>query len=205
MDQNDDFNADPFFNDGSLQQIDASVGIDALHSVPLPSSPQVVERILDLQACGCLNRVVWSRGGVGHIAQIREDGHSIDLSCLVFDPGSLTWTLSPKQTETVGLGELNSLAWSPTGSDLAVVDARGRLSILRPQQGASNRFLPVRSGLLDEVDELGQVIGLHWLSQDTSSLERPVSIRFCFLTRPLTYATKPLTGIENCCPICVED
>ena len=164
MEQEDDFNADPFFNDGSLQQIDASVGIDALNAVPLPSSPVVIERLLNLQACGCLNRVAWSRAG--QLARIADDGASIDFHCLVFDTKLHSWKLGPKHTETVGLGELSSLVWSPAGSDLAAVDYRGRLSILRPQSTASNRFVQVRSGLVDEPDDLGQVVGLCWLSQD---------------------------------------
>ncbi len=171
MEQNDDFSNDPFFNDGSLQQIDASVGIDGLNNVPLPSSPFVVERILNLQACGCLNRVAWSRGG--HIAQVAEDGMSVDFHHLAFDVDTLTWKLSPKRTEAVGLGELANLAWSPSGSDLAVVDYRGRLSMFRPSTTTSNRFAQIRSGLLDSPDGLGQAVGLYWLSQD--SPDRPVS------------------------------
>ena len=171
MEQNDDFSNDPFFNDGSLQQIDASVGIDGLNNVPLPSSPFVVERILNLQSCGCLNRVAWSRGG--HIARIAENETSIDFHHLTFNIESLTWKLSPERTEAAGLGELASLAWSPSGSDLAVLDYSGRLSMFRPSTTSSNRFTQVRSGLLDTPDDLGQAVGLYWLSQD--SPDRPVS------------------------------
>ena len=175
MDQNDDFNADQLFNDESLQQIDAAVGLDALGGVQLPSNPLVVERILQLQACGCTDQVAWSRGGGGHVAQIAQDGINIDIHCLIFDVKTLSWVLSERRTEAPELGELSSLAWSPTGSDLAILDITGRLSILRPQPGTSNRFAKVRSGLLDETDELSQVVGMHWLSQDTSGPERPVS------------------------------
>ena len=171
MEQNDDFAADPFFNDGSLQQIDPSVGIDALNAVPLPSSPLVVEGILNLEASGCLTRVAWSRAG--HVASVGEDGTSLDLYHLELDVRSVIWKLSSKHREAVGLGELATLVWSPLGSDLAVVDHRGRLSIFRPSTSASNRFNQVRSGLLDAPDEFGQAIGLHWLSQD--SPDRPVS------------------------------
>ena len=171
MEQNDDFSNDPFFNDGSLQQIDGSVGIDGLNSVPLPSSPFVVERILNLQSCGCLNRVAWSRGG--HIARVAEDGTSVDFHHLAFSLESLTWKLSPRRTEAVGLGELATLAWSPSGSDLVVVDYSGRLSMFRPSASSSNRFIQVRSGLLDTPDHLGQAVGIYWLSQD--SPDRAVS------------------------------
>lgn len=162
MEQNHDFSNDPFF---ALQQIDASVGIDGLNSVPLPSSPFVVERVLNLQSCGCLNRVAWSRGG--HIARVAEDGTSVDFHHLTFNIECLTWKLSPRRTEAVGLGELASLAWSPSGSDLAVVDYSGRLSMFRPSATSSNRFTQVRSGLLDTPDGLGQAVGLYWLSQDS--------------------------------------
>lgn len=172
MEQTDDFNPDPFFNDGSLQQIDASVGIDALNAVNLPSSPFVVERVLNLRASGCLNRVAWSRGG--HIASVSEDRTGVDFYCLLFDVQSSAWTLSPKRTEAIGLGDVASLAWSPAASDLAVVDSRGRLFILRPLSTASNRVVEVRPGLSDEPDELSQAIGLHWLGQDRP--DQPVSI-----------------------------
>lgn len=194
MEPADDFNADPFFNDASLQQIDAS-GIDALNAVPLPSSPSVIERMLNLQACGCLNRIAWSRGG--HIARIAEDGASVELHCLIFDPKSCSWALGLKHTEQLGLGELNSLAWSPAGSDLAVADIKGRLSILRPQNMALNRYLQVRSGLNDEPDELSQVIGMYWLPQD-----RPGQAVIHLGLRSLIQS---LTTTENCCSACIKN
>ena len=193
MDQTDDFSADPFFNDGSLPQIDGSVEIDGLNTVPLPSSPFVVERILNLQACGCLNRIAWSRGG--HIARIAEDGVHLDFHHLVFDDNIFSWKLGPKRTENLDLGELVSLAWSPSGSDLAVVDFKGRVSIFRPSSLTSNRFTQFRSGNLDETDDLSQAIGLHWLSQDSPD-------------RPVWYPPHLMSlsnDLENCSAIRIED
>lgn len=182
--ESNDFSGDPFFNDESLQQINdeslqqieqidpTGVGIDALNSVPLPANPLVVERILNLHHGGCSNRLCWSRQG--HIACISEDVTSLDLYCLVFDRTHRTWSLSAKRTQHVGLGELASLAWSPMATDIAVVDVKGRLSILRPIGTAANRLSEIRAGTLDEVQELGQSIGLAWLSQDRA--ERPKQV-----------------------------
>lgn len=190
---NNDFNEDAFFtddniadlNDDSMQQINeaaiqeqigqlgpSAVGIDALHGVPLPVSPQVVERILHLHHTGCSTRLSWSRQG--HIASISDDGTSIDLQCLIFDRRKRTWLLNEKRSEHVGLGQLATLAWSPMATDLAVVDTQGRLSILRPVGTAANRLIEVRAGAQDQVQDLGQAIGLHWLSQDRA--ERPKQV-----------------------------
>ncbi|ETN46151.1 uncharacterized protein HMPREF1541_00335 [Cyphellophora europaea CBS 101466] len=179
-----EFNADPFFNDGPLQQINegslqqidqidpAGVGIDALNNVPLPVNPLIVQRILNLHQGGSSTRLCWSRQG--HIANISEDGSSIDLHCLVFDRTRRTWVVGAKRTEHVGLGELASLAWSPMATDIAVVDTRGRLSILRPTGTAANRLSEVRSGTIDDIQDLGQAIGMGWLSQDRA--ERPKQV-----------------------------
>jgi hypothetical protein len=163
-------------NDGALQQIDqidaAAVGIHDLNGLPLPSNPAVVERLLQLHNLGTYTRLSWSRQG--HIASVSEDGEQIDLHCLVFDRRKRKWLLSPKSTENVKLGPLASLAWSPMATDIAVVDLQGRLSILRPMGTAANRLTEVRSGSLDQVKELGQAIGLHWLSQDRPDKSRQI-------------------------------
>ena len=170
--QHDDFNSDAFFNDGSLQQMDPSAGIDALGSVPLPVNPLLVERLLTLHYSGCLNSVAWSRQG--HVTSISEDGKSVVFQCLMLDPIKRSWQLSPKHVEKVGNETLVSVCWSPMASDLAVVDVLGRLSILRPQKTAMNRYSLVWQGVADGSNDLTQAIGMHWLGQERPDQPRNI-------------------------------
>lgn len=181
--ENGEFNGDPFFNeeplrinDDSLQQMGqldtAGVNIVGLNGASLSTNALVADRVFELHHGGCSNRLSWSRQG--HIVSISSDGTSIDLHCLVFDRRARTWGLGAKRNHHVGLGELASLAWSPMATDLAVVDIKGRVSILRPIGSAANRLSEVRAGTLDEVQDQGQAIGLAWLSQERANSPKQV-------------------------------
>ncbi|RMZ82733.1 hypothetical protein DV738_g1509, partial [Chaetothyriales sp. CBS 135597] len=172
MEQQDEFNADALFNGGSLPQIDPDVNLEAFDAVQLPANPFVVERVLNLQHSGCLDRIAWSKQG--HIASIGDDGTSVDLHCLRFDNKTRTWTLSSKQTAHIGLGELASLVWSPLATDLAIADINGRISIWRPGRPSWNKLTEARSGVQDETDAQTQLIGLHWLGQERLNTPREI-------------------------------
>ncbi|RMZ92052.1 hypothetical protein DV736_g712, partial [Chaetothyriales sp. CBS 134916] len=172
MEQQDEFNADALFNDGPLPQIDPDVNLEAFEAVQLPANPFVVERIINLQHSGCLDRIAWSKQG--HLASISDDGTSVNLHCLRFDVKTRTWTLSSKQSEPIGLGELASLLWSPRTSDLAIADVSGRISIWRRDHLSWNKFTEARSGAQDETDAHSQIIGLHWLGQERLNTQNEI-------------------------------
>lgn len=60
------------------------------------------------------------------------------------------------------------LSWNQTGSELAVVDIFGRISIFSILI-ATNRFVMSSSCVLDQEDDLGAIVGLSWLN-----IDRPV-------------------------------
>lgn len=67
-------------------------------------------------------------------------------------------------------GPVQHLSWSPTGTELAVIDAVGRVSILTTY-AALNKPGVVRNCSIDNVDDLNGVVGCFWLNT-----QRPVCI-----------------------------
>ena len=65
------------------------------------------------------------------------------------------------------------MLWSPSGVDLAVADAQGRVWTFSMTPICLNQLSEVRSGAQDIPDALGQPIGAMWLNQDRH--DRPVS------------------------------
>lgn len=55
------------------------------------------------------------------------------------------------------------LSWSHLGTDLAILDAAGRL-IIFSMVYALDRMSPVRTHLTEDEDEVSVVVGMHWLS-----------------------------------------
>jgi mediator of RNA polymerase II transcription subunit 16, fungi type len=60
---------------------------------------------------------------------------------------------------------LTHLCWSPSGSELAVVDVCGRVSVLTMSM-ALNNFLVLRSPSKDSEDDLNAPVGMFWLNFD---------------------------------------
>lgn len=171
----DDFASEAFFNQGALQQIqhtEATSGLEAVGNVTLPTNPAVIEQLARQWDSGCSDRVAWSRHG--HIASISSDGTVVSLECLVFNGSSGTWELSGKHTLSTIFEDAVSLAWSSTGGELIVVDAKGRTWVYHSSPVSINRLLLVRQGSLDAVDEFSQLIGMAWLNQDRQDRPRNV-------------------------------
>jgi hypothetical protein len=171
----DDFASEAFFNQGSLQQIqqtDGTTGLEAVGNVALPVNPAVIEQLARQWNSGCSDRVAWSRHG--HIASISNDGTAVYLECLLFNRSSNTWELSGRHTLTTIFEDAVSLAWSSTGGELIVVDAKGRTWVFHNSPVSVNRLVLVRQGSLDAVDEFSQLIGMAWLNQDRQDRPRNV-------------------------------
>lgn len=171
----DDFASEAFFNQGALQQIqqtDGTSGLEAVGNVALPTNPAVIEQLARQWDSACSDRVAWSRHG--HIASISNDGTVVNLECLIFNRSSDTWELSGKHTLATIFEDAVSLAWSSTGGELIVVDAKGRTWVYHSSPVSINRLLLVRQGSLDAVDEFSRLIGMAWLNQDRQDRPRNV-------------------------------
>lgn len=113
-------------------------------------------------------RLAWSR--VGSLAQITQNGLGVSLQHLVCKPEDGKWDLSEESPieaiPHLHKGQkLTHLSWSPTGSELAVVDANGRISVLIMSL-AMNNILVLRSPSKDLEDDLNAPVGMYWLNLD---------------------------------------
>lgn len=66
-------------------------------------------------------------------------------------------------TPTLDGGPLQHVLWSPNGSDLAVIDSVGRVTILTIAISL-NRPNVYRSGSFDSIDDIHAVVGAYWLN-----------------------------------------
>lgn len=115
--------------------------------------------------------MAWSK--LGCIAYITQGGQAVNIRNLLCSAEDGKWTLSgdcPLNPSSAVLEQLNlvHLSWNQTGSELAVVDMFGRISIFSILI-AMNRFATSRSCVLDQEDDLGAIVGLSWLN-----IDRPV-------------------------------
>lgn len=87
-------------------------------------------------------------------------------------PDNGRWGLSKEypiqQVQSLHEGAyLAHLSWNHSGSDLAIVDVMGRISIFSIIV-AMNRMITSRSCLADQDDDLNAVAGLFWLNPERS-------------------------------------
>ena len=177
----DEMNMDDLFGDGG--------------GLSLPSRPptrELHQRVDELRASGCCQYVLrhvtrdifsdnhrsiaWSKWG--SIASIASNGTTLELRNLRCHPDDGTWALSeptttPNFSAPLDGCPLKHLAWSPTGSDLAVIDAVGRVTILSIYSSINKPALS-RPSHLDPADDLHAVVGSFWLNQAPYPPGRPV-------------------------------
>lgn len=89
---------------------------------------------------------------------------------LVCNPTDGRWALSEEYSQSqigqLHLGQkLLHLCWNETGSDLAVFDASGRISILSIP-AALNSLGISRQTVVDPPDDGSQVVGMMWLNSN---------------------------------------
>ncbi|TVY50079.1 Mediator of RNA polymerase II transcription subunit [Lachnellula occidentalis] len=139
-----------------------------------PPSKELYQRIDELRGGGCCQTVAWSNWGC--IATITANGAAIELRNLRCHPGTGNWGLSeptptPAFTATLDGGPLKHLSWSPTGSELAIIDCAGRVTILSIFSSLNKPTLH-RAGTGDPVDDLYGVVGCYWLNLAPYPLNR---------------------------------
>ncbi|KAJ5047335.1 uncharacterized protein L3040_003162 [Drepanopeziza brunnea f. sp. 'multigermtubi'] len=160
----DEMDMDDLFGDG---------GGLSLPSRP-PPTKELHQRIDELRTGGCCQGIAWSRWGC--IASIAPNGMALELRNLRCDPADGTWALSsPTVTANFSSpldGRLKHLSWSPTGSDLAVIDTTGRVTIISIFASLNKASLS-RDCRADPADDLHGVIGCYWLNLAAYPANRP--------------------------------
>jgi mediator of RNA polymerase II transcription subunit 16 len=71
--------------------------------------------------------------------------------------------VTPQVATNLDGGPLKHLSWSPTGSELAVVDSAGRVAILQIFSSL-NKPTMARTCETDSADDLHAVVGSFWLN-----------------------------------------
>ncbi|KAK2861130.1 hypothetical protein FQN49_004519, partial [Arthroderma sp. PD_2] len=136
-------------------------------AVPAKALPA---RIDELRLLGCCQKIAWSK--MGAIAYIAPDGTKAFLRNLSCNPENGKWGLSdgdPEHpiAEAQGGHTLVHLSWNESGTDLAVIDSCGRISIIG-MSVALNVLIQSRPAILDSDDDGNQPVGLMWLSMNRS-------------------------------------
>lgn len=104
---------------------------------------------------------------MGVVAHVTRDGLGVNLSPLVRDAETKEYVLMKSTSLTLPTGSKFStiahVVWSATGTELAVTDVNGRVCIYQTMY-ALNRVLSVTTQVFEQVDILGGIIGIEWLS-----------------------------------------
>jgi mediator of RNA polymerase II transcription subunit 16 len=142
----------------------------------LPVSQPLAGLVPRLTVC---RTIAWSKWG--SIASITPGGATLELRNLRCSCRDGTWglsepTLTPPLSPNNDGGPLKHLCWSPTGSELAVIDAAGRVAILSLFSSLNKPTLS-RHAQMDPVDDLHGVVGCYWLNLYPYPQSRPVRLR----------------------------
>ncbi|KAL9060542.1 MAG: hypothetical protein Q9206_000986 [Seirophora lacunosa] len=164
-----DDSLDDLFSDEPLVEISSLPGLSSI-------SRGLIQSVDDARVSGCSQKIAWSNQGC--IASISNDGHSVNLRNLYCNPATGLWTLSDgEEAKIIALSHngypLKHLSWSHSGTELAVTDILGNISVFSPLL-AINRCTVSRRCILGAEDNLSVIVGLAWLNQDRSlPLHRP--------------------------------
>ncbi|KAL8936278.1 MAG: hypothetical protein Q9211_004261 [Gyalolechia sp. 1 TL-2023] len=168
----------PLIMDDGLDDLFGDDHLGQGAAVPdLPSVPRALTQFVDdLRVSGCSQRVAWSNQGC--IANLSADGFTLTLRALHCDPDTGLWRLSKgDEAKLVALVHdghpLKHVSWSHPGTELAVIDKLGNISIYSLLISI-NRCTVSRRCVPDADDNLSAVVGLMWLNQERAlSLYRP--------------------------------
>ncbi|KAK8872909.1 RNA polymerase II mediator complex subunit Sin4 [Apiospora arundinis] len=159
--------------EGAPMQVDLG-DVDDLFgdSVPLnlqtrPPTKRLLLRLDELRNRGSCQGLAWSKSGT--IASIAPDGQSLDLRYIRAHPKDATWGLSEPTRCTVSTnlsgGPIVHISWAPTQtSELAVIDAAGRVMILNFSTNLNKMHPPSRRWEADPLDDLHAVVGTYWMN-----------------------------------------
>ncbi|CRG85078.1 Mediator of RNA polymerase II transcription subunit 16 [Talaromyces islandicus] len=158
----------PLIMDGSLD-VDDLFGDPTSLDLGLPASQPtkgLAQRLDEMRVLGCCQKIAWSR--LGCIAYISQDGLGVIIRHMLCNPSDGKWVLSDEyplsQLSDVHAGQsLAHLTWNETGSDLAIFDTAGRISIFSISTALNNVSIS-RQTMLDPSDDNAQVVGTMWMN-----------------------------------------
>lgn len=124
----------------------------------------------EVPADGNTRKVAWSR--LGCIAYISQDALQVSFRHLQCRPSDGKWVLSDDTpllpvTEAHGGHPLAHVSWNETGSELAVADVFGRVSIYSISV-ALNSIQGQRQAIFDPTEDGSQLVGMTWLQTNRS-------------------------------------
>lgn len=127
-----------------------------------------------------LRKLAWSNTGT--IASVTPDGLSINLRHLQCHPEDGRWALSKEVsveqvTSTHRNQQLTHVRWSHPGNELAVLDQSGKVSIFNIAM-AMNKVHLARPADADQEDDLGEIVGMQWLTSERAVSSRPRLVCF---------------------------
>jgi mediator of RNA polymerase II transcription subunit 16, fungi type len=161
-----------------MRQLGCCRYVDSRHPPSISSSANRLAR-----------KLAWSR--LGCIAWISSDGLRVSVRYLLCRPTDGSWVLSDDNL-LLSIGDhghhvLVHLSWNEAGSDLAIVDSSGRVSIYAVSIGLNNLVVQ-RQAILDPDDEGGQIVGMMWLN-----VKRPVRRPICEFALKRSWLIRPVS------------
>lgn len=126
--------------------------------------------------------IAWSKWG--SIASIAPGGTTLELRNLRCSSRDGSWalsepTLTPPLSSGTETSPLKHLCWGPSGSELAAIDAAGRVTILSLFSSLNKPTLS-RHAQVDSIDDLHAVVGCYWLNLAPYPQSRPVRLNVPF-------------------------
>ncbi|KAL4916259.1 mediator of RNA polymerase II transcription subunit 16 [Aspergillus aurantiobrunneus] len=160
----DGINVDDLFGESTSLEL----GLPA--STSPTSTKGLAQRLDETRLIGCCQKIAWSR--LGCIAYISQDSSRVNVRHLQCRQSDGKWVLSEETplnqiTEAHNGHALVHLCWNESGSELAVADSSGRVSICS-NPIALNSVNGARQAAFDADDDGAQIVGMMWLNQHRS-------------------------------------
>jgi mediator of RNA polymerase II transcription subunit 16 len=124
-------------------------------------------------------RLAWSKTSC--VAQISADSSKVFVRALCRDKNTAKWSLSDETEVNASEGAIfTHLEWSSSGFDLVIADQFGRFTLFTLTH-ALNSLERRPMNLSSPVDDLNQIVGLHWLALNITGQTRVSCLCMCWL------------------------
>ncbi|THX79645.1 hypothetical protein D6D05_04871 [Aureobasidium pullulans] len=160
-------NLDDLFGDGDADGINAAIAASL-------DTDALFQRIERSHIVGCCQRLAWSRTSC--VAQISADSRKIFVRALCRDKNTAKWSLSGETEVNASEDAIfTHVEWSSSGLDLVAADQFGRLTLFSLTH-ALNSLERRPVNLSSTVDDLNQIVGLHWFPLNLAGQNRTALI-----------------------------